>query len=87
MPNEYPLNITRLYAWTPEECIPEFFCDTSIFTSIHDDMPDFGLPSWCSDSKEEFIRMHRSLLESDIVSKNIHNWIDLVFGYKVIFAF
>jgi WD repeat-containing protein 81 len=87
VPNEYPSSMPRLYAWSPEECIPEFYCDPTVFNSIHDDMTDLGLPDWCDNSKEEFIRMHRSLLESSVISENIHNWIDLVFGYKVILYF
>jgi WD repeat-containing protein 81 len=69
--------------WTPEECIPEFYCDPSIFTSIHEDLPDLKVPDWCNGSAVEFIRTHRLLLESDLVSKKLHSWIDLVFGYKV----
>lgn len=40
------------------------------------------VPSWCGGgSPEEFIRYHRSLLEGERVSRNLHRWLDLTFGY------
>eukprot|EP01119_Soliformovum_irregulare_P023450 TRINITY_DN8180_c0_g1_i2.p1 TRINITY_DN8180_c0_g1~~TRINITY_DN8180_c0_g1_i2.p1 ORF type:complete len:1262 (+),score=290.72 TRINITY_DN8180_c0_g1_i2:54-3839(+) len=81
-PNEYPSTIERLYEWTPDECIPEFFTDPLIFKSIHEDMPDLAVPSW-AESPRDFIKIHRDLLESDQVSLGIHHWIDLTFGYKL----
>ncbi|XP_077578568.1 WD repeat-containing protein 81 [Stigmatopora nigra] len=81
-PNEYPSSMERMQSWTPDECIPEFYTDPSIFRSIHPDMPDLDVPSWCK-SCEEFIEVHQRLLESREVSQNLHHWIDLNFGFKL----
>lgn len=82
VPEEYPLSMEKMYIWSPDECIPEFYIDTTIFRSMHPDLPDLQLPSW-AESPEEFIRLHRSVLEGDVVSAQLHHWIDLVFGYKL----
>ncbi|KAK9084419.1 hypothetical protein Scep_030890 [Stephania cephalantha] len=81
-PNEYPSNMQRLYQWTPDECIPEFYSDPRIFYSIHSGMSNLAVPSWASDP-EEFIKLHRDALESDRVSQRIHHWIDITFGYMM----
>lgn len=42
---------------------------------------DVILPPW-ADNPKDFIKKMREALESDYVSSNLHNWIDLIFGYK-----
>ena len=40
------------------------------------------LPPWAKGDPHEFIRVHREALESEYVSMHLHEWIDLIFGYK-----
>ncbi|XP_017773064.1 PREDICTED: protein FAN-like [Nicrophorus vespilloides] len=42
---------------------------------------DVVLPPW-AESPMHFVQTLRDALESDIVSQNLHCWIDLIFGYK-----
>jgi hypothetical protein len=42
---------------------------------------DIELPPWAS-TPHEFVRINRQALESEFVSCQIHQWIDLIFGYK-----
>ncbi len=42
---------------------------------------DVKLPPWSKNSTE-FLKINRKALESDYVSQNLHNWIDLIFGFK-----
>ncbi|XP_018570993.1 protein FAN-like [Anoplophora glabripennis] len=42
---------------------------------------DVELPHWTNGPKH-FIEKLRDALESDVASKNLHKWIDLIFGYK-----
>lgn len=75
------------------ELIPEFFYLPDFLTNVNG--YDFGvremnqepvnhveLPPWAKGSPALFIQKHREALESPYVSQNLHNWIDLVFGFK-----
>ncbi|GMI85758.1 SPIRRIG, Beach-Domain Homolog A1 [Hibiscus trionum] len=75
-----------------KELIPEFFYMPEFLENQFrldlgekqsgEKVDDVLLPPWAKGSAREFIRMHREALESDFVSENLHNWIDLIFGYK-----
>lgn len=75
-----------------KELIPEFFYfpeflknmnqfDLGQLQNSKERVNDVILPPWAR-SAEEFITLHRKALESDYVSANLHNWIDLIFGHK-----
>ncbi|XP_044255553.1 neurobeachin isoform X11 [Tribolium madens] len=74
-----------------KELIPEFFFLPEMFLNanryrlgIGEDgkaIGDVELPPWAN-SPEEFVRINRMALESEFVSCQLHQWIDLVFGYK-----
>ncbi len=76
-----------------KELIPELFCCPEVFSNsrclplgtLQDgsgDVHNVRLPPWASDSPHKFVRQHRLALESEKVSSHLHEWIDLVFGYK-----
>ncbi|CAH9123804.1 unnamed protein product [Cuscuta epithymum] len=74
-----------------KELVPELFYLPEVFTN--DNSIDFGstqlgekldsvrLPPW-AESPVDFIHKHRMALESEHVSAHLHEWIDLIFGYK-----
>ncbi|VDM45699.1 unnamed protein product [Toxocara canis] len=85
VPEEYPRSMARIYEWTPDECIPEFYDDPTLFRSTHPDMCDLELPPWCSDASD-FIKWHRAMLESEHVSGSLNKWIDLLSGKAAVEA-
>lgn len=74
-----------------KELIPEFFFLPEMFVNLNryrlgaqedgTSVSDVILPPWAS-SPEEFVRINRMALESEFVSCQLHQWIDLIFGYK-----
>ncbi|XP_064123627.1 lipopolysaccharide-responsive and beige-like anchor protein isoform X2 [Loxodonta africana] len=74
-----------------KELIPEFYYLPEMFVNVNnynlgvmDDgtvVSDVELPPWAKTS-EEFVRINRLALESEFVSCQLHQWIDLIFGYK-----
>ncbi|XP_064200686.1 lipopolysaccharide-responsive and beige-like anchor protein isoform X22 [Anguilla rostrata] len=74
-----------------KELIPEFYYLPEMFVNsnnynlgVMEDgtvVSDVELPPWAK-TPEEFVRINRLALESDFVSCQLHQWIDLIFGYK-----
>ncbi|KAL1782504.1 neurobeachin 2 isoform X2 [Sigmodon hispidus] len=75
-----------------KELIPEFFYfpdflenqngfDLGCLQLTNEKVGDVVLPPWAS-CPEDFIQQHRQALESEYVSSHLHEWIDLIFGYK-----
>ncbi|KAM3585663.1 uncharacterized protein V6R79_023778 [Siganus canaliculatus] len=75
-----------------KELIPEFFYfpeflenqnefDLGRLQISKERVSDVILPKWAK-SPEDFIYKHRKALESEFVSAHLHEWIDLIFGYK-----
>ncbi|KAJ6240212.1 beige/beach-related [Anaeramoeba flamelloides] len=76
-----------------KELIPEFFYMPEFLknqnkyyfgkkASNREIVDDVELPPWANNDPYEFIRINRMALESDYVSEHLHEWIDLIFGYK-----
>ncbi|KAF2221703.1 hypothetical protein BDZ85DRAFT_313918 [Elsinoe ampelina] len=75
------------------ELTPEFYYLPEFLTNINgyefgikegtgQAINDVQLPAWAKGDHHLFIRKHREALESPYVSEHLHEWIDLIFGYK-----
>ncbi|KAF2203647.1 beach-domain-containing protein [Delitschia confertaspora ATCC 74209] len=74
------------------ELTPEFFYLPEFLTNINgynfglrnsgEKIDDVVLPPWAKGDPTIFIAKQREALESPYVSKNLHHWIDLIFGFK-----
>lgn len=73
-----------------KELIPEFFYLPEFLVNSNKfdlgrkqngvQLDDIVLPPWAKNDAREFIRIHRTALESDYVSAHLNEWIDLIFG-------
>lgn len=66
------------------QLVNDFFCVDFDFGQLQvsrNKVDNVTLPRWAK-SPEHFIYMHRKALESDYVSEHLHEWIDLIFGFK-----
>lgn len=74
-----------------KELIPEFFYNAEFLVNsnklplgtLHtgEQAEHVVLPPWAK-SPDDFVATMRRALESDYVSEHLHEWIDLIFGYK-----
>ncbi|XP_041654369.1 neurobeachin [Cheilinus undulatus] len=74
-----------------KELIPEFYYLPEMFVNsngyhlgMREDRTmvcDVDLPAWAK-TPEDLVRINRMALESEFVSCQLHQWIDLIFGYK-----
>ncbi|EGR33579.1 neutral sphingomyelinase activation associated factor, putative [Ichthyophthirius multifiliis] len=76
-----------------KELIPQFFGEDDSFLINYKEL-NFGirqngkkvdhvkLPKWAKNDAKLFLKIQKEALEHDIVSAQLHHWIDLIFGYK-----
>jgi factor associated with neutral sphingomyelinase activation len=43
---------------------------------------DVRLPLWAREDPDLYLKINRAALESEYVSDHLHEWIDLIFGFK-----
>lgn len=75
-----------------KELTKEWYSDPSFLRNSHrfqlgksvdgKQISDVTLPPWACGSPERFVQLMRVALESDVCSKMLHKWIDLIFGFK-----
>ncbi|KAF9437108.1 hypothetical protein BGZ76_001981 [Entomortierella beljakovae] len=67
--------------------LPEFLMNANGFNfgtlqTTGEQINHVTLPPWAKDDPKIFIERHREALECEYVSAHLHEWIDLIFGYK-----
>ena len=74
------------------ELIPEFYVIPEIYYNINnfdmgirrnkEKVNDVKCPAWSGEDPYKFLTIINIAFESEYVSSNINNWIDLIYGYK-----
>ncbi|KAI8930272.1 hypothetical protein BC831DRAFT_502404 [Entophlyctis helioformis] len=83
---------SRLNTTDVRELIPEFFYLPEFLRNHNkfefgvkqtgEVIDDVVLPKWAKGDPRLFIKINREALESDYVNAHLHEWIDLIFGFK-----
>lgn len=73
-----------------KELTPEWYCNPSFLKNLNqfklgtsqdgECLGDVILPPWANNSPEKFVEVLRCALESDICTRQLPHWIDLIFG-------
>jgi hypothetical protein len=81
-------NMTDVRELTPEfYYLPEFLTNINGYDfgakqGSDELVGDVKLPPWAKSDPHIFVTKHREALESPYVSEHLHQWVDLVFGFK-----
>ncbi|KAJ1494501.1 BEACH domain-containing protein, partial [Baffinella frigidus] len=75
-----------------KELTPEFYYMPDFLLNVNSldlgsgrsgtSLGDVELPPWAHGSADEFVRKMRQALESEHVSAHLHEWVDLIFGFR-----
>lgn len=86
------MSASKLNTTDVRELIPEFFYLPDFLVNKNkflfgtkqtgELINDVFLPPWAHGDSRLFVQINREALESEYVSAHIHEWIDLIFGYK-----
>eukprot|EP01122_Echinamoeba_exundans_P014023 TRINITY_DN6266_c0_g2_i2.p1 TRINITY_DN6266_c0_g2~~TRINITY_DN6266_c0_g2_i2.p1 ORF type:complete len:3498 (+),score=514.91 TRINITY_DN6266_c0_g2_i2:93-10586(+) len=86
------LSASSLNTMDVKELVPEFYYQPEFLKNANHFelgknqsgavLDDVVLPPWAKGSPHIFVKRMREALESEYVSQHLHEWIDLIFGFK-----